>query len=142
MDDDAPPSLTTFFLIEKYSKLYSIPKYIVYNIAYRETNYKGPYDWNYNPFVSSNAGADGPMQIKLSTANEINDTTTKRGVLKNNLEYNISTCFKLLDTLYKQYHDWGKVCGCYNTGSPVSNDYSRFCASNKDYRKNWVNYNE
>jgi soluble lytic murein transglycosylase-like protein len=138
---DAPPCLKTYFLIEKYSKKYSVPKYIAYNIAYKETNYKGPFDWKYNPFVSSSAGAHGAMQIMLSTANFINDTLTKRSVLKKNLEYNISTSMKLLNSLYKQYDDWKLVCGCYNTGKPMINSYARYCTNTQDYKTNWVNYN-
>lgn len=141
IDDSAsPPCIKTYYLIEKYSKRYNIPKYIAYNIAYKETNYKGPFDWTYNPFVSSSAGAHGAMQIMLSTANFVNDTITKKVFLKKNLEYNISTSMKLLRKLHNQYHNWGKVCGCYNTGRPIINDYAKFCMKNKKYKKRWINY--
>lgn len=142
LSPNSPPCLKTYFLIEKYSKQYKVPKYIAYSVAFKETQYKGPFDWDYDPFVSSGAGAHGAMQIMLSTANYINDTTTKRSVLKNNLEYNISTSMKLLRALYKQYHNWGIACGCYNTGSPIMNEYAKFCINNKDYMKNWVNYDK
>ena len=140
LSPDAPPCLKTYFLIEKYSRKYSIPRYVAYNIAYKETNYKGPFDWKYNPFVSSSAGAHGAMQLMLSTANFVNDTLTKRSVLKKNLEYNISTSMKLLKSLYKHYNDWGLVCGCYNTGKPMINGYARYCSNNKEYKSKWINY--
>jgi soluble lytic murein transglycosylase-like protein len=140
LTENSPPSLHTYYLIEKFSKVYHIPKHIAYNIAFKETSYKGPYDWKYNPFLSSSGGAVGAMQIKPATANYINDTIVKRSVLKNNLEYNILTSMKLLSFLYKQYKDWTIVCGCYNTGSPIVNEYARFCATNKNYQKRWVNY--
>lgn len=141
MDEpNSPPCLKTYYLIEKYSKRYKIPKHIAYSVAYKETNYKGPFDWDYNPFVSSSSGAHGAMQIMLSTANFVNDTVTKKSFLKRNLEYNISTSMKLLRNLHNQYKDWGKACGCYNTGRPIINEYARFCMKNKKYKKRWINY--
>ena len=43
-------------------------KRYAYGIAYAETRYKGPFHWNYNPAQTSCVGAEGPMQIMLSTA--------------------------------------------------------------------------
>ncbi len=139
-EPNSPPCLKTYYLIEKYSKRYNIPKHIAYSIAYQETNYKGPFDWDYNPFVSSSSGAHGAMQIMLSTANFVNDTVTKKSFLKKNLEYNIATSMKLLRNLHNQYKNWAKVCGCYNTGRPIINDYAKFCMKNKKYKKRWINY--
>ena len=139
-DKSSPVSLKTYYLIEKYSKKYKVPKHIAYNIAYLETTYRGPFDWKYNPFLTSSAGAVGAMQIMVGTAKDIHKKTITKSKLKNDLELNISTSMKLLNILYSQYNDWGIVCGYYNTGYPKMNDYARFCVSNKDYTKNWIYY--
>jgi soluble lytic murein transglycosylase-like protein len=140
LQPNAPVSLQTYYLIEKYSEEYSIPKHIAYNVAFLETRYQGPFDWNYNPFLSSSAGAVGPMQVMVKTASYINKKTTTKTKLKNNLELNISTSMKLLKSLYDRYEDWGLTCGYYNTGYPKINDYASFCISNKEYTKNWDSY--
>jgi hypothetical protein len=140
LEKGSPVSLKTYYLIEKYSKKYNIPKHIAYNIAYLETSYKGPFDWKYNPFLSSSAGAVGPMQVMVSTAKYVNKKTVSSHTLKNDLELNISTSMKLLNILHSQYDDWGIVCGYYNTGYPKINGYATFCISNKDYNKNWIYY--
>ena len=49
--------------IEKWSDSFNIPKHIAYNVAYKETKYKGPFDFNYEHKLESSAGAVGPMQI-------------------------------------------------------------------------------
>ena len=48
---------------------------------------------------------------------------------------------KLLRKLHDKYGDWEIVCGCYNTGKPLINDYARFCANTYDYQDNWVRPN-
>lgn len=135
-----PNSLEMYELIEKYSKEYDIPRHIIYNIAYLETRYQGPFHWNYRPHQTSFAGAVGPMQIMPSTANMIKEKKISVKNLKNNIELNIEISAKLLHKLYKKYGNWGIVCGCYNTGRPLINDYARFCVENKDYRKNWIKF--
>jgi hypothetical protein len=45
---------------------------------------------------------------------------------------------KLLNKLYLQYKDWSVVCGWYNTGRPIVNDYGKYCANNKDYKSKWL----
>lgn len=131
-------SMSVYESIEKYSEEYNIPKHIAYNIAYKETRYKGPFDWNYNPHQSSFAGAQGPMQVMPSTARGINKNYVSPEDLRNDIELNISTSMKLLRKLYDTHGNWGLVCGYYNTGRPIINDYARFCSSNKDYTKNWI----
>lgn len=139
-DKGSPVSLKTYYLIEKYSKKYDVPKHIAYNVAYLETTYRGPFDWKYNPFRSSSAGAVGAMQVMVSTAKYVNKKSVSQHKLKNDLELNISTSMKLLNILHSQYNDWGIVCGYYNTGYPKINEYATFCISNKDYTKNWLYY--
>lgn len=134
----SPVSLKMYDLLEKYSSEYDVPRYIAYNVAFLETRYQGPFDWSYDPYLTSSAGAVGPMQIMPSTANHINKRKINKETLKNDLELNIETSMKLLSKLYERYENWGVVCGCYNTGRPIVNGYAVFCSSNKNYRDNWI----
>jgi len=61
--EDSKPSYRMFYLIETYSDSFNIPKYVAYNVAYKETRYRGPLDTLYNPYQTSKAGAVGAMQI-------------------------------------------------------------------------------
>jgi hypothetical protein len=124
--------------LEKYSEEYKIPKHIIYNIAFLETRYRGPFDWKYRPDKTSSAGALGPMQIMPSTANLICKEKVSLIKIKTDIDFNIETSAKLLKRLYDKYGDWKVVCGCYNTGKPIINGYAIFCVSNKDYRSNWI----
>lgn len=135
-----PNSLKMYELSEINLKKHNIPRYIFYNIAYLETKYRGPFHWDYIPYQTSFAGAVGPMQIMPETANMIHGKKIKIKDLKCNIKLNIETSAMLLEKLYKKYKDWKIVCGCYNTGKPIINDYAVFCSSNKDYRKNWIKY--
>lgn len=137
---NSPYSLQVYTSIEKYSKQYRIPKYIAYNIAFLETRYQGPFDWDYHGKLTSFAGAKGPMQIMPKTANYITGKHITQKELLHNIDLNIQISMKLLNKLRKQYHDWGLICGYYNTGYPKINDYAKFCVTNKDYKKNWVEY--
>jgi len=56
------------------------------------------------------------------------------------IELNVSLSMKLLRQLYEKHRNWGIVCGWYNTGYPVVNDYALYCQNNKDYLKKWINY--
>jgi soluble lytic murein transglycosylase-like protein len=135
---ESPNSLKMFHFIEKYSEEYDIPKYIAYNIAFKETRYQGPFHWKYVPYQTSSVGALGPMQVMLATSEYINKEKVSPERLKTDLEYNIRTSMKLLNRLYKKYNDWSLVCGAYNTGRPMINSYATFCATNKDYKSNWI----
>lgn len=134
-----PIPLEMYDNLEKYSELYDIPKYIFYNIAFLETRYRGPFDWKYRHDRTSSVGALGPMQIMPSTANFVHKEKIPLDKLKNDVEFNIETSAILLKRLYSKYHDWGVVCGYYNTGRPLINDYAIFCSTNKNYKKNWIN---
>ena len=135
-----PNSIKMYNSIEKYSKIYNIPLYIAYNIAYLETSYEGPFDWGYNQKRTSSCGALGPMQIMPLTAKMINGGPINPSKLKSDIEVNVETSMKLLSHLYETYKDWSIVCGAYNTGKPVINNYAKFCVENTDYQKNWVSY--
>lgn len=130
-------SVKMYESIEKYSTKYSIPKHIIYNIAFMETKYHGPFDWKYKHNLGSYAGALGPMQIMPSTAKLIHKKKVSKNKLKNDIDYNVKTSAILLKKLYRIYKDWGKVCGAYNTGKPIVNSYSKFCIENIKYWKNW-----
>lgn len=139
---EAPISLKMYYLIEKYSKKYQIPRYIAYNVAFLETGYKGPFHWSYNPHQESFAGAVGPMQIMPKTGKWLTNGSTTKSDLKMDIELNVSLSMKLLRQLHDQYNNWGVVCGWYNTGRPVINEYGFYCQSNKDYRSKWIKYKE
>jgi soluble lytic murein transglycosylase-like protein len=130
-------SMKMYDYLEKYSKEYEIPKYIFYNIAFLETRYKGPFDWDYVPSKVSPVGAQGPMQVMPSTAKLIHKKSIPIDILRNDIEFNVRTSAILLNKLFKQYKSWSLVCGCYNTGKPIINGYAKFCVSNLDYQKNW-----
>lgn len=137
MFNNSLPCVKMYEVLEKYSNEYSIPKHIIYNIAFIETRYQGPFDWNYKHNLGSYAGALGPMQIMPSTAKLIHKRKIPKNELKNDIELNVKTSAILLNKLYSTYNDWGKVCGAYNTGRPIINKYSKFCTSNLEYWKNW-----
>jgi soluble lytic murein transglycosylase-like protein len=113
-----------YFYLDKYSIEFGVPMEIAMGVAYQESRYRGPFHWNYNHAQSSGAGAEGPMQVLLSTAHYINKDNVSREYLRTNIEYNVKTSMKLLRKLYNRYHDW-KICfGYYNTGYPRVNDYA------------------
>jgi soluble lytic murein transglycosylase-like protein len=78
------------------------------------------------------------MQVMVRTAVGINKRKITKENLRTNLKLNIETSMKLLRKLYNKYGRWDLVCGCYNTGRPIINEYALFCVNNKDYQKNWV----
>lgn len=137
-ESKTPVSIKMYELLEKYSKEFNIPKYVAYNVAFKETRYRGPFHFSYNPHQVSCVGALGPMQIMPSTYNHINNGTFSKDEIMFDIEKNIKTSMKLLNKLYLKYNDWNVVCGCYNTGRPMVNEYGRYCGTNKDYKSEWV----
>lgn len=141
-----PKSIIMYEMIEKYSDIYNVPKYIAYNVAYRETRYKGPFHWDYVPEQGSYAGALGPMQIMPSTGRSIYnkimgfEDQISNDDLRNNIELNVMLSMKILSRSYERYGNWSIVCGKYNTGKEIVNEYAIYCSSKKDYRSNWVYY--
>jgi hypothetical protein len=128
---------TLFESIEKYSNEYNIPKHIMFNIAYKETRYQGPNDEKYIGRLTSPSGALGPMQVMVRTASFVQNTKVSPQKLKDDIDFNVQTSAKLLKYLFDQYKDWKKVCGAYNTGRPIINQYAVFCNDNINYEKNW-----
>jgi len=122
---ESPPCLQMYYSIEKYSEKYGVPKKYAYGIAWKETRYKGPFDWKYIHSRESSAGAVGPMQVMFSTAKMMwkgRDITKQE--LRDNIEFNVETSMKLLKHLYTKYGDWKIVFGSYNTGKPIVNQYA------------------
>lgn len=137
-DIKSPKCIQMYELIEKYSTKYNIPKYVAYNVAYKETTYRGPFDWKYNPSRTSCVGALGPMQIMPNTSLYINKVRYSKYKIMNDLRLNIETSMKLLRKLHNRYGNWGVACGYYNTGYPIVNDYGKYCSTNKDYKSKWL----
>lgn len=123
-----PPCLEMYEAIERYADSFDIPKRYAYGIAKAETNYCGPFDWNYDHRKTSSVGAVGPMQVMLATGKSINKSKESDGAvkarLKNDIYYNVKTSMNLLRRLYDKHHDWKLVFGAYNTGHPCVNGYA------------------
>jgi len=137
-EPSAPVCLQMYSCIEKYSKIYRVPRHIAFNVAFRETHYQGPFHWSYTPNHRSSAGAVGPMQIITKYSHRFAGRRVTEKELMTNVDLNVSVSMKMLRKWFEIYRDWGKACGGYNTGSPVLNDYAMYCVSNKNYKKNWI----
>jgi soluble lytic murein transglycosylase-like protein len=123
--EKSPPSLALYYYLEKYSEEYGVPFHIAMGVAREETGYKGPFQWKYNPRLTSSAAAYGAMQIQVPTANFIWDEPVTKKQLLNDLELNVQISMKLLAYLHKRYGSWLVALGCYNTGRPLINSYAR-----------------
>lgn len=130
-----PESVKMYFIVEKYSEKYNIPKNIAYGIPHYETGYNGILDTNYNPKRTSKHKAYGANQLKLATAKSVADgrPITKKDLI-NNTDLNVELSFKLLDKLHKKYGSWHKALGAYNTGKPICNKYAKK-VYNYNYKK-------
>jgi hypothetical protein len=135
---NSPACLQMYNLIERKSKQYSIPKHILYNVAWLETRYCGPFDWDYDPYLTSDGGAQGPMQIitKFAHAHAGHHVSAKE--LRTNLELNVDVSCKMLRKIYGIYGRWDLTLGYYNTGYPQVNDYAAYAVNNKNYKTKWV----
>ena len=122
----APPRIQMYDYLKKYSEQYDVPFRIAMGVARKETQYHGPFHWQYNPKLTSSAQAYGAMQIQVPTANFIwggkKKITSKK--LLTDLELNVETSMKLLAYLKKRYGGWDVALGCYNTGQPIVNSYA------------------
>lgn len=136
--ENVPASIELYNIIEKKSEEYGIPKHIAYNVAYMETRYRGPFHWSYNPYLTSSAGAQGPMQIITRYAHHFVGRTVTPTELRTDLEMNVDVSMKMLKRLYGMYGRWDLVLGYYNTGYPQVNDYASYGSSTKNYKEKWV----
>lgn len=130
-------SLQMYESIEHWSDSFNIPKHIAYNVAYLETRYKGPFDFDYNPQQTSSAGAKGPMQIIPRYAKAFGGKRATAKRLLQDIDLNVMVSMKMLSKWHSIYHDWGKATGAYNTGQPIINSYAQYATSNKDYKSKW-----
>jgi soluble lytic murein transglycosylase-like protein len=120
-----PTSIKMYISIEKWSKIYAIPRKLAYGIAYYESRYRGPLDWNYNHALTSSVGAVGPMQIRPSTSKFITGKSITANILRQDIDLNIKTSMQLLRYLKNRYGTWERAIGFYATGRPEPNFYSR-----------------
>ena len=137
-DEDALPCHRMFYLIETYSDSFGVPKHIAYNVAYKETRYRGPLDTTYNPYLTSKAGAVGAMQIMPRYASYFAGFPVTKKQVMHDLELNVWLSMKILSQHYKAYKDWTLACGTYNTGRPILNGYAKYCGSTKNFTNQWV----
>lgn len=134
IDQGSPPSLKMYKYIKAYADTFNIPLNYAFGIAYAETRYNGPFQWKYNHAQTSPTGAEGPMQILLSTARYLNRDKVSREHLRTDIEYNVKTSLYYLRRLYNRYKNWPIVFGYYNTGYPRVNDYARRVTN---FKINW-----
>lgn len=137
-DSDSPTSIYMFHLLEKYSEEYDIPKHILFNVAYLETGYRGPFHWNYNPYRTSVAGAQGPMQIITRWSHKYAGRRLTPKELREDLELNVSISCKMLVKLKRMYKRWDLALGYYNTGHPRVNGYANYAANTLNYKSKWI----
>ena len=130
-------SLQMYESIEHWSDSFNIPKYVAYNVAWLETRYEGPFDFDYNPYLKSSAGAVGPMQIITKWAHKFAGRRLSEKELKTNIDLNVKISMKMLRTWYSIYNDWTLATGAYNSGSPIRNEYAIYASSNKNYKNKW-----
>jgi soluble lytic murein transglycosylase-like protein len=122
---ESPPCVQMFYSIEKHATEYNIPKDYAYGVAYSETRYEGPFQWDYDHSKISSAGAQGPMQVMYATAKMLfPDKKFTEKDLRSDIDFNVECSMKLLRRLYDKYGDWKTVFGAYNTGKPLVNGYA------------------
>jgi len=112
------------YYIDLYSNTYNVPKDVIYTVAKIESGYGLHKD--YNPFVVSSAGAVGPMQVMVKTAQEImNKPRLTKKELLNDIELNVECGVKYLSMMYNRYNNWELALISYNAG-PVRADKVKF----------------
>jgi soluble lytic murein transglycosylase-like protein len=131
IDQSSPPCLQMYRYIKAYADTFDIPLKYAFGIAKAETGYNGPFHWKYNPYQTSYAGAEGPMQILLSTARYLNKDNVSRERLRTDIEYNVKTSMGYLRRLHNRYRNWEIVFGYYNTGYPQVNNYAKRVVNHK-----------
>lgn len=134
------PSIQMYSCLEKYSKEYKIPRHIIHNIAFRETTYRGPFDWKYNPARESGYGAVGPMQVTLIAAKDVYGHSVNKKRLKEDIDFNIKTSAAYLNKLYKRFNNWDKVVSFYSAYDKQA-DYVVYVTNNKNYKNKWLALN-
>ena len=80
------------------------------------------------------------MQIITRWAHQYAGRHVSQNELLTNVDLNVMVSMKMLRKLYDMHHSWALACGGYNTGSPIINEYAHYCATNKNYKSNWIKY--
>ena len=137
-DNTSPTSLHMYYLLVSASKKHNIPQHVLFNVAYLETGYRGPFHWNYNPYQTSFAGAQGPMQIITRWSHAYAGRRLTDKELRTNLELNIEISCKMLVRLKKMYKRWDLALGFYNTGYPMVNSYAQYASGTYNYKQKWI----
>jgi len=136
--DKSIPSVQMYFNTKKYAKIDSNSERVMFRMARLETTYRGPLQYDYNPYRTSIADAFGPWQIILSTGNMVNNRIrrVKDGkITKEDLMFNIPLSTNLasayLRSEYDNHGSWFLATGVYNSGK-IKNwvketiDYTRY----------------
>lgn len=128
----APPSVQVYYYTKIYCEEFGVPETVAFGVAKLETAYKGPDKHDYNPAQTSSANARGTYQLLLSTAKDMyellrlgnrNELTSE--MLLNDVELNVKLGIRYLRYLHDNIsRNWTIVCGFYNTGYPVVNEYA------------------
>lgn len=130
-------SLDMYLSVRKWCEYYQVPEYLAFNIAFKETGYRGPLHLGYNPNLTSSSGAKGAMQILPSTANWVQKNKVPTNILSESVDLNVQISIKYLKYLRKKFGSWPVALGVYNTGHPVVNEYASYCYNNKNYKNKW-----
>jgi len=130
----APYSVQVYFYTKKYCKEFDVPEEIAFAVAKLETGYKGPDKFSYDPTDQiSVANALGAYQLLLSTARDMYEflgygprhELTKQ-MLLDDVELNVRLGICYLRWLKNNVSpSWIIVCGFYNSGYSIVNDYAR-----------------
>ena len=128
---NSTPSIQMFFYIKKYAEIYHVPEEYAFALAYSETRYMGPFHYNYNYALTSNANALGPMQIQLASLKYVTSEKATSHRLKTDIEFNVKISMLILRRFYELYGNWGLAFGAYSCGKPCINEYSKKILSKK-----------
>lgn len=143
----APYSVQVYFYTKKYCAEFNVPEEIAFAVAKLETGYKGPDKFAYNPTNQiSVANALGAYQLLLSTAKDMYEylgygprhELTKQ-MLLDDVELNVRLGICYLRWLKNNISpNWIIVCGFYNSGYQIVNDYARHAVKVYDYKNKYL----
>jgi hypothetical protein len=123
---DIPPCLQMYYSIEKHAADNGIPLRYAYGIAYLESGYEGPFDWDYNHALGVEGSSVGPMQIIPQFAQHyVPERKITNREMKHDIDLNVMVSMRILKKLKEMHGDWLLVFGAYNTGRPLINNYAR-----------------
>lgn len=135
---NAPVTIRVYLAAIKYTDGYVATVDELLKCAKQETSYKGIYQLNYNPYVTSFAKAQGVWQIRVIAARQawghkldsLSDQQLNEK-LKYDIEFNCETAVKYLQYLNSIYNNKLMIYSAYNKGPgnvkiiEDINDYAR-----------------